>query len=440
MSFNIMQGLSRSCVRYGIHDPVKTDAEQRFNVIGSAQMGYIALHNAFIAEGQRRGNGLQPHVVPVLGRVLALVAACGIFEISLPEISPILGKAPMFETVARERIANLRGHHASHIFNSLLFQGSTESTATGFSQKTMSFKGTRVVIGHIKKAKRVELLPQYVSNLCEVSGSVDKKYPVGTPVYMLSGWANLLLHREATEIDRDQKTFMNRGFTCTPIRTTDIHGNAYMSGGEMGKIGVRVKELSDGTLMAKPRKFDHFDYKCSADYSKGHSRIEATGQEKLFGGILGTMLKISSRDIVGNSIEHTIGMSAGKVAILWRPGDWVLGCFLMQTLPQSSYLQGRAQCLYCAVECAALTGCPEVIACGSGRVTAETLAEEVERDRQRQRQSGRLSNSVPTPPPTTSTIGSPPVLPPYPCFATSALTLDTTYAFFRENGSSTVTG
>lgn len=51
-----------------------------------------------------------------------------------------------------------------------------------------------------------------------------------------------------------------------------------------------------------------------------------------------------------------------------------MGVFFMQTLPQSSYLQGRGECLHCAVENAALAGCAEVIACGGGRASAEARA------------------------------------------------------------------
>jgi hypothetical protein len=83
---------------------------------------------------------------------------------------------------------------------------------------------------------------------------------------------------------------------------------------------------------------------------------------------LGKGLDIETAEVVGNSIKHTQRMKTGNIHILWRPGDWAMGCFFMQILPQSSYLQGYDQCLYCAVEGAALAGCPEVIACGGGKV------------------------------------------------------------------------
>lgn len=123
------------------------------------------------------------------------------------------------------------------------------------------------------------------------------------------------------------------------------------------------------------------------------------GEEKLFGGVvgsvvckcrgvaniangdltkkwrLGSAIKISSRDYVANSISHTQELSTKTVGILWRPGDWMMGLYFNSVLPQSSYIQGRGECLYCAVENAALTGCPEVIACGGGRVSWEALQE-----------------------------------------------------------------
>src|SRR5437762_335864 len=86
LSFNITQRLSHSCIKYGLRDITKTDAEKRFNVLSFVQMGHIALQNSFIAEGQRRESGLQPNAVPVLGRVLSIAAACGIDEIAVSEI------------------------------------------------------------------------------------------------------------------------------------------------------------------------------------------------------------------------------------------------------------------------------------------------------------------------------------------------------------------
>ena len=90
LPFNITQRLSNSCIKFGIRDPTKTDAEKRFNVLSFAQVGHIALQNAFIAEGQRRKRRSQPQVVPVLGRILALISVCGIGEVTLSEIRMFL--------------------------------------------------------------------------------------------------------------------------------------------------------------------------------------------------------------------------------------------------------------------------------------------------------------------------------------------------------------
>ena len=129
---NISQRLSLCCQKAGVKDITKTDAEKRIARLSFVHMGAIALQNAFIAEGQRRERGEAPAVVPVLERVISLVGMCGITEITLGDITTILGKAPIFETVARARIAKLRDSHASHVFNIMLFRGSTESTAKGF--------------------------------------------------------------------------------------------------------------------------------------------------------------------------------------------------------------------------------------------------------------------------------------------------------------------
>lgn len=278
----------------------------------------------------------------------------------------------------------------------MLFGGSTESTAQRFAQSAGAFKGSRVIVGRVKAAKKSEFNSDYSSCNCELSGPDDKKHEVGKPIWMLNGWANLIQNRE--HFNNRHGTMAQMVHMHAPVNANDIHGNSYMSSGKLGKIKFTVKELPDGTLMAKPRNFEKYDYKSSANYNKGHGRSSAMGQEKLFGGVVGSAvcacrgvpdfqlkgqliknwklgkgIKITNQNHVGNSIEHSREMSTKRVSILWRPGDWAMGCFFMQTLPQSSYLQGKGECLYCAVENAALVGCPEVIACGGGRVSDEAL-------------------------------------------------------------------
>lgn len=289
----------------------------------------------------------------------------------------------MFETVARSRIAALRNQHASQVINSLLFGGSTQSTAKGFAQLAPTFKGERVVVARIDALKNAKFEKVEVAKFCQFSGSVDRKHAAGTLVYMMDGWANLIAQRRALEKE-------GSGFLHVPPSTaTDVHGNKFGYPGPPTKITFTVKELPDSTLMAKPRRFGLHDYLSSADYDRGRSRSTATGQEKHFGGMVGPLscgcssdknkakltkdgkygveLKIDSHRSVGNSIEHTKRLGREKVSILWCSGDWAKGVFFMQTLPQSSYLQGRGECLHCAVENAVSAGCAEVIACGGGR-------------------------------------------------------------------------
>jgi hypothetical protein len=296
----------------------------------------------------------------------------------------------MFETVARSRIAALRKQHASQVMNSLLFGGSTQSTAKGFAELASTFKCERVVVGRIDASRKAKFENVEVSKFCQFSGSANGQHAAGTRIYMLDGWANLIAQRESLEKERS-------GFLQVPSSTaTDIHGNKFRHAGPPGKITFTVKKLPDGKLMAKPRKFGFYDYLCSANYDKGRSSSGATGQEKHFGGMIGPItcgcspdrnkaklirdgkygegLKIDNRIFVGNSIEHTKRLAREKLQILWCSGDWTMGVFFMQTLPQSSYLQGRGECLHCAVENAALAGCAEVIACGGGRASAEARA------------------------------------------------------------------
>jgi hypothetical protein len=329
--------------------------------------------------------------------------------------------------VARARIAKLRKQHASHIFNGLLFGGSTESAGELFEHIAAD---ERVLVGHVKDIGKSEFLDEYASPRCELSGPVEKNHEVGKPVYMMAGWANLIKHREL--IEKQHGAITQMAHLHSPTKACDVHGNSYMGAGKLSKIVFTVRELADGPLMAKPKKFGRFDYNSKADFKKGSILVDAMGEEKLFGGIvgpaacscqgglaeanakgqlikvwkLGKGLKISSREFVGNSISHTNNMSTKKISILWRPGDWAMGCFFMQTLPQSSYLQGRGQCLHCAVEGAALAGCPEVIACGGGKVSVEAF----EHERQKAVMEGQRPISTPVnvvPGSPTSSLSSP---------------------------------
>jgi hypothetical protein len=309
--------------------------------------------------------------------------------------------------VVRARIAKLRNAHASEVFNTLLFNGNTESVARGFGELAIEFLGELLVVGRVKAAKKSEFLPEYASFNCELSGPPDKKHAISTLIYMTAGWANLIQRRE--QLGKQHGAFAQMLHTHVPVKAQDIHGNTYMSNvstGKLGKIVFKVKELPNGTLMAKPRYFEQFDYKSDAEYSNGSTSTKASGEEKMFGGVvgppvcscggvpnihkggltkkwrLGPYINISSTNYIGNSIAHTRKHSTRQVAILWRPGDWIMGAFLMQILPQSSYLQGKAECLHCAVENAALYGCAEVIVCGGGTVSAEAPETETSRPQQ----------------------------------------------------------
>lgn len=302
----------------------------------------------------------------------------------------ILGKSPIFETVIRARVGQFRDVHASEVFNHTLFQGSTESVSKGFPELAPKFKGKKIIVGHITASgKQAEFLPEYEPFRCTLDGPDTKQEP-GRPVYMLEGWANLLKQRQS--IEKEHGFFAQMLHFRAPTTTKDIHGNTYMSAGSLGWISFKVKEVSNGTLMAKAAMFERYSFNGTSNVGGSHSAHNASGKEKLFGGVLGPQvcackgkpdpakgqvtkkwklgkgLGIETAEVVGNTIKHTQRIKTGNIHILWRPGDWAMGCFFMQILPQSSYLQGRDQCLYCAVEGAALAGCPEVIVCGGGKV------------------------------------------------------------------------
>lgn len=78
--------LSASCIKHGIKDYTKTDAEKRLASVSFIRMGSMALQNAFIAEGYRRGRGVKASPIPVLSRVLAIAMMCGIYDITTADI------------------------------------------------------------------------------------------------------------------------------------------------------------------------------------------------------------------------------------------------------------------------------------------------------------------------------------------------------------------
>ena len=297
----------------------------------------------------------------------------------------------MFETVARARVADLRGHHASQIINTQLFGGSTESAARQFAERAVDFRDERVVVGRVEEKGIVRFYMPWVQARCQFSQSIDTSIPYGTSVYMLAGWAKLIQQRENFEFKRIK-------FVITATGQIDVHGNNYKRMDELSKLLFGVEMLSDGTLMAKPEKFGTWAYQGPARYQRGSAKTTASGEEKHFGGLVGPVncgcvadeikgrlvqtnrygneLKILNNSVVHNSIQHTKDLSKKCVSILWHTGDWPIGVLMMQILPHSSYLQGRGECLYCAVENAALAGCPEVIACGGGRVSEEARAKE----------------------------------------------------------------
>ena len=69
----------------------------------------------------------------------------------------------------------------------------------------------------------------------------DGKHQKGKEIYMTSGWANLIKRREV--LDKKHGMLAQMVHMNAPMKATDIHGNAYMSGGKLGKIVFKVKEL-----------------------------------------------------------------------------------------------------------------------------------------------------------------------------------------------------
>ena len=96
---SIISRLSTCCISAKVRDITKTDMVQRFNIVSDARIGNVVLSNAFAMERemrmrrQRAGLPRERHVVPILGRLLSLMPLCGIYEITLSDISMIIAPA-----------------------------------------------------------------------------------------------------------------------------------------------------------------------------------------------------------------------------------------------------------------------------------------------------------------------------------------------------------
>ena len=92
---HVTKQLSEFCNSVGMRDITKTDLNKRLNNVSFGKIGSISFTNACIVEGERRKRRERddlppdPRVIPVLGRVLALVAICGIREINVADIGEI---------------------------------------------------------------------------------------------------------------------------------------------------------------------------------------------------------------------------------------------------------------------------------------------------------------------------------------------------------------
>ena len=72
-------------------------------------------------------------------------------------------------------------------------------------------------------------------------------------------------------------------------------------------------------------------------------------------------LTVPKLELPYHFLKHAQKVEEGEMSLLDCRGDWPTGVFLMQALAQSSYLQGKGECLSCAVRNAALAGCYQVI-------------------------------------------------------------------------------
>ena len=262
----------------------------------------------------------------------------------------------------RSRIAALRNHHPSQIINTLLFGGKTESHGTVFVEQDGR---AYTLVGRIVKPGSATFNEPWNNCYCvflsaeDIKSAKGKKAAAkyaqcaaGTPIYMPTAWARLLQQREAPRLVVKSKkpTIETLHFVVSATSNGDLLAQPFSSpiGPDLFFIRSAPRERHYGGLVGQPS--------CGCT-PKGNEDLAKSWH------ICKTNLTKGT-----NIVRHPQEVYNNEIRLLDHRGDWPTGVFLMQALAQSSYLQGKGECVNCAVQNAALKGCLQVILCSNGAV------------------------------------------------------------------------
>lgn len=252
----------------------------------------------------------------------------------------------LFEHVMRSRIALLRKHHPTQIVNTLLFGGKTESHGTVLLETD---GGEYAVVGKIEKPDSAIFNDPWKTCGCKFKLERRVEYATGRQIYMPNAWARLLSQRRVSEAGSNQSTAASGPVTFIVVETNGAlfaqplgkEMNAFMS-----KYAAQSRHYGG---VVGPTGCD-----CAADAPKPDLSKSWKYNDKL---------TIPKTKKPWKYLWHASTISSGEMVVLDCRSDWPTGIFYMQALPQSSYVQGKEQCLKCAIRSAASVGCPQVIAC-----------------------------------------------------------------------------
>ena len=175
-------------------------------------------------------------------------------------------------------------------------------------------------------------------------------YTPGRPLYMPTAWARLLSQRKAATAGSGSDES-----SPVPINFIVVETNGALIAQPSGKGAFMSKHA------AKSRHYGAIVGPQSCDCASNSSTHDLSKTWKYNDKL--TIPKARKPD---KFLRHASTISSGEMVVLDYRGDWPTGVFYMQALPQSSYVQGKKQCLKCAIQAAAAVGCPQVITCNDG--------------------------------------------------------------------------
>ncbi|EED22285.1 conserved hypothetical protein [Talaromyces stipitatus ATCC 10500] len=326
----------------------------------------------------------------LLARTLGLAQFCGLEEVSLADLIELMAHACHYERVARRYIAAVFGVHytvftgyalASSLDGKLL--GSLENPIDNFAKIAEGFTGSLTQIGAVESGKPRIIGATDMPNIkFKIDSGVGPKQ--GEPIYMISGWAEVLRHRPknhphvrsmAKDLTVGLAKDVGKAFVPAPllrkmsnlgrnVLARDVHGNNLYFSAELETITVSIKRTPGGRLVGKVSQFGDF-------------RPSPFGGQGVFGVRCGCNKPEPGKIIQGSKLNGCPLMSVHKyrageklfigydgTVFHWTAGDLPMILSWADSHVTGTYIQVAEECVYCATSRALGTGCNLIIAGG----------------------------------------------------------------------------